>query len=114
MKKSVFSFVAALTTAVLAASSAIATDAFGVRSFTKYDHEASGYTVPGTVNLAVVKKGSADFVIWTCDELTGPQLTAIESYVRAKDASLQDRNAIFVSGTGSHYIDSMYGTITFA
>ena len=114
VKRFVFSFVAALTTAVLAASSAIATDAFGVRSFTKYDHEASGYTVPGTVNLAVVKKGSADFVIWTCDELTGPQLTAIESYVRAKDASLKDRNAIFVSGTGSHYIDSMYGTITFA
>ena len=25
-----------------------------------------------------------------------------------------DRNAIFISGTGDHYIDSMYGTVTFA
>ena len=113
-KKTVSSFVAALTTAILAALSAIASEAFGVRSFTKYDHEASGYTVPETVNLAIVKKGSSDFVIWTRDELTGSQLTAIESYARAHDPSLKDRNAIFVSGTGSHYIDSMYGTITFA
>ncbi|MBQ6925608.1 MAG: choice-of-anchor A family protein [Kiritimatiellae bacterium] len=113
-KKTAFSFIAAVAAAFLTVSSTLAADAFGVRSFTKYDHEASGYTVPETVNLAVVKKGSSDFVIWTRDELTGSQLTAIESYVRAKDASLQDRNAIFVSGTGSHYIDSMYGTITFA
>ena len=113
-KKTVFSFVAVLTTTILTALSALADNVFAVESFTKYDHEASGYTVPETVNLAVVKKGSSDFVIWTRDELTGSQLTAIESYARAHDPSLKDRNAIFVSGTGSHYIDSMYGTITFA
>ena len=113
-KKSVFSFIAALTTAILTASSALADDVFAVESFTKYDREASSYTVPATVNFVVLKKASSDFVIWTRDELTGAQLTAIESYARAHDHSLKDRNAIFISGTGDHYIDSMYGTITFA
>ena len=114
IKKTVFSFVAALTTVFLAASSALADDVFAVKSFTKYDHEASSYTVPATANFVVVKKASSDFVIWTRDELTGAQLTAIESYARAHDPSLKDRNAIFISGTGDHYIDSMYGTVTFA
>ena len=113
-KKSVFSFVAVLTTAILTALSALADDVFAVESFTKYDREASSYTVPATANFVVVKKASSDFVIWTRDELTGAQLTAIESYARAHDHSLKDRNAIFISGTGDHYIDSMYGTVTFA
>ncbi len=86
---------------------------FAVESFTKYDRGATSYTVPATVNFAVVKKASSDFVIWTRDELTPDELTVIESYVRAHDASLGDRNAIFVSGTGSHVIDTMYGTVTF-
>ena len=113
-KKSVFSFVAVLTTAILTVLSARADDVFAVESFTKYDREASSYTVPATANFVVVKKASSDFVIWTRDELTGAQLTAIESYARAHDHSLKDRNAIFISGTGDHYIDSMYGTVTFA
>ena len=113
-KKSVFSLVAALTTAILSASFALADDVFAVESFTKYDHEASSYTVPATVNFVVLKKGASDVVIWTRDELTGAQLTAIESYARAHDKSLKDRNAIFISGTGDHYIDSKYGTATFA
>ncbi|MBR3220768.1 MAG: choice-of-anchor A family protein [Kiritimatiellae bacterium] len=113
-KKSVFSFVAALTTAILTTSSAFADDVFAVKSFTKYDREASSYTVPATVNLVILKKASSDIVIWTRDELTGAQLTVIESYARAHDHSLKDRNAIFISGTGDHYIDSMYGTATFA
>ena len=113
-KKSVFSFVAVLTTAILTALSALADDVFAVESFTKYDSEASSYTVPATANFVVVKKASSDFVVWTRDELTGAQLTAIESYARAHDHSLKDRNAIFISGTGDHYIDSMYGTVTFA
>ncbi len=113
-KKAVFSLVAALTTAFLTASSALADDVFAVESFTKYDREASSYTVPATVNFVVLKKASSDFVIWTRDELTGAQLTAIESYARAHDHSLKDRNAIFISGTGDHYIDSMYGTVSFA
>ena len=78
-KKSVFSFIAALTTAILTASSALADDVFAVESFTKYDREASSYTVPATVNFVVLKKASSDFVIWTRDELTGAQLTAVES-----------------------------------
>ena len=105
-KKSVFSFVAALTTAILTALSALADGVFAIESFTKYDREASSYTVPATANFVVVKKASSDFVIWTRDELTGAQLTAIESYARAHDHSLKDRNAIFISGTGDHYIDS--------
>ena len=113
-KKTVFSFVAVLTTAILTALSALADDVFAVESFTKYDYEASSYTVPATANFVVVKKASSDFVIWTRGELTGTQLTAIESYARAHDNSLMDRNAIFISGTGDHYIDSMYGTATFA
>ena len=113
-KKSVFSFVAVLTTAILTALSALADDVFAVESFTKYDREASSYTVPATANFVVVKKASSDIVIWTRDELTGAQLTVIESYARAHDKSLKDRNAIFISGTGDHYIDSMYGTVTFA
>lgn len=113
-KKTVFSFVAVLTTAILTALSALADDVFAIESFTKYDSEASSYTVPATANFAVVKKASSDFVVWTRDELTGAQLTAIESYARAHDHSLKDRNAIFISGTGDHYIDSMYGTVTFA
>ncbi len=113
-KKSVFSFIAALTTAILTASSALADDVFAVESFTKYDREASSYTVPATVNFVVLKKASSDFVIWTRDELIGAQLTAIESYARAHDHSLKDRNAIFISGTGDHYINSMYGTVSFA
>ena len=79
-KKSVFSFVAALTTAFLTVSSALADDVFAVESFTKYDREASSYTVPATANFVVVKKASSDFVIWTRDELTGAQLTAIEEF----------------------------------
>ena len=113
-KKSVFSFVAVLTTAILTVLSALADDVFAVESFTKYDREASSYTVPATANFVVVKKASSDIVIWTRDELTGAQLTVIESYARAHDKSLKDRNAIFISGTGDHYIDSMYGTVTFA
>ena len=113
-KKSVFSFVAVLTTAILTVLSARADDVFAVESFTKYDREASSYTVPATANFVVVKKASSDIVIWTRDELTGAQLTVIESYARAHDKSLKDRNAIFISGTSDHYIDSMYGTVTFA
>ena len=113
-KKSVFSFVAVLTTATFTALSALADGVFAVESFTKYDHEASSYSVPATANFVVVKKASSDIVIWTRDELTGAQLTVIESYARAHDKSLKDRNAIFISGTGDHYIDSMYGTVTFA
>lgn len=113
-KKSVFSFVALLTTAILTALSALADGVFAVESFTKCDREASSYTVPATANVVVVKKASSDFVIWTRGELTGAQLTAIESYARAHDHSLMDCNAIFISGTGDHYIDSMYGTVTFA
>ena len=78
-KKSVFSFVAVLTTATLTVLSALADGVFAVESFTKYDREASSYTVPATVNFVVLKKASSDFVIWTRDELTGAQLTAIES-----------------------------------
>ena len=113
-KKTVFSFVAVLTTTILTALSALADNVFAVENFTKYDREASSYTVPATANFVVVKKASSDFVIWTRDELTGAQLTVIESYARAHDNSLMDRNAIFISGTGDHYIDSMYGTVTFA
>lgn len=113
-KKTVFSFVAVLTTTILTALSALADNVFAVENFTKYDREASSYMVPATANFVVVKKASSDFVIWTRDELTGAQLTVIESYARAHDNSLMDRNAIFISGTGDHYIDSMYGTVTFA
>ena len=90
-----------------------AADGFAVESFTKYDREATSYMAPSSANFAVVKKGSADFVIWTRGELTADQLTVIESYARHQDPSLQDRNAIFLSGMGDHYVDTMYGTITF-
>ena len=76
-----------LSTAMLAASSARA-NSFVVESCTKYDREASSYTVPATVNFVVLKKGASDIVIWTRDELTGDELTVIESYARAHDASL--------------------------
>ncbi len=102
-----------LSTSLFAFAPAYADTDFAVESFTKYDRGATSYTVPSSVNFAVVKKASSDFVIWTRDELTSDELTVIESYVRAHDASLGDRNAIFVSGTGSHAIDTMYGTVTF-
>ena len=89
-------------------------DSFAVESCTKYDTGATSYTVPSSVNYVVVKKASENIVIWTKDELTREQLTAIESYARAHDPSLKDRAAIFISGQGDHYIDTMYGTITFA
>ena len=113
-RKTVFAFAAALTAAFLAVDSAFAANDFAVENFTKYDREASSYTVPEWVNLAVVKKGSSDFVIWTRGELTADQFGVIEAYARHQDPSLESRNAIFVFGTGSHAIDNMYGTITFA
>ena len=90
-----------------------AADGFAVESFTKYDNEAPSYMAPSSANFAVVKKGSADFVIWTRGELTTDQLTVIESYARHADPSLQGRNAIFISGMGKQTVDTMYGTITF-
>ena len=90
-----------------------AADGFAVTSLEKYDSEASWHMVPESVNLVIVKKGASDFVIWTRDELTPAQLVAIESYARHDDASLKDRNAIFLSGLGSHMVDTMYGTIAF-
>ena len=114
IRKVAFAFIAALSLALLAATPAFAADAFAVESLTKYDAAATAYTVPAANNLIAVKKGSSDFVIWTRDELSGDQLVAVESYLRAHDASLQSRNAIFISGEGSHYIDNMYGTVTFA
>ncbi len=87
---------------------------FAVESFTKYDHEASSYTVPSWVNFVVVKKASSDVVIWTKDNLTSDQLTVIESYARAHDPSIRGDNAIFISGTGDLSVNSKYGTITFA
>ena len=101
---------------LLSVSSALpvcATANFAVESLVKYDSEASAYTVPASVNLVIVKKGSSDFVVWTRDELTSEDLTVVESYARAHDPSLKDRNAIFISGLGSQTIDTMYGTITF-
>ena len=90
-----------------------ATTRFSVESFAKYDTEASSYMAPSSSNFAIVKKGSSDFVIWTRAELDTDQLTVIESYVRHQDPSLQGRNAIFLSGMGTHSVDSMYGKITF-
>ena len=87
---------------------------FAVESFAKYDQEASSYTVPETVNFVVLKKGSSDFVVWTKGELGAEELVVLESYARAHDPSLKKRNAIFLSGMGSHAVDTMYGTVTFA
>ena len=113
IRNAALAILATLSLALFAAAPAHA-DGFAVESFTKYDTGASSYTVPSSVNFAVVKKASSDFVIWTRSELSAEELTVIESYARAQDHSLMDRNVIFISGTGDHYIDSMYGTITFA
>ena len=103
----------AVLVSVSSALFARATADFAVESLTKYDSEASAYTVPSSVNLVIVKKGSSDFVVWTRDELTSDDLTVVESYARHQDPSLNGRNAIFISGLGSQTIDTMYGTITF-
>ncbi len=102
-----------LSVALVAVPSAVAASDVAVESFAKYDRGASSYVVPASVNLVVVKKASSDFVIWTRDALAPDQLAVIEAYARHQDKSLGDANAIFVSGMGSHAIDTMYGTITF-
>ena len=111
IKNAVLVLLVTLSSALLSPARA---SGFAVESFEKYDQGATSYTVPASVNFAIVKKASSDFVVWTLDDLTTDQLTVIESYARAHDASLQDRNAIFVSGMGSHTVNNMYGTITFA
>ena len=113
IKRPSLAILLSLACAVFALSPSRAGDAFSVESLTKYDHEASSYTVPASVNLVVLKKGSSDFVVWTRDELTSADLTVIESYARHQDPSLDGRNAIFISGLGSQTVDTMYGTITF-
>ena len=113
IKNTALAILVTMSSALFALSNARA-DTFAVESFTKYDQGATSYTVPASVNFAVVKKAASDFVIWTKDNLTSEQLTVIESYARAHDASLKDRNAIFLSGMGSHTVNNMYGTVTFA
>ena len=113
LKSSLFAILVSLVSAFFAVPSVLADRDFAVESLAKYDSEASAYTVPSSVNLVIVKKGSSDFVVWTRDELTSEDLTVVESYARAHDPSLKDRNAIFISGLGSQTIDTMYGTITF-
>lgn len=114
IRRVVLALVLPVAVAVWAVAPAVAAADFAVESFEKYDHEASAYTVPGTVNFVVLKKGSSDFVVWTKSELSSEELVVLESCARAHDPSLKSRNAIFLSGMGSHAVDTMYGTVTFA